>query len=218
MKQVQRIAALALVVGAALIGGMLGGRATDAGAAGSNITCAIPNNVVCTVSNPLGIKSVKVNVNFGGGIGNVAVVDETYVSCPKSVNVHWDPIVPNYAFTVEACSGLKVTNGQPPVVGEKTTAMIIAVKPNAGFPGSGAFVLKTHGDPKPLGLTSKPGTSVFSYPETCSWSQEGNTFVLCDQQYVLGCKLLGGTWTNDGCDGANEGPGGSHPGPKPGGD
>ena len=75
-----------------------------------------------------------------------------------------------------------------------------------------------HGDPKPLGLTSKPGTRVLSYPKTCSWSQEGNTFVLCDQQYVLGCKLLGGTWTNDGCEGAHEGPGGSHPGPKPGGD
>jgi hypothetical protein len=159
------------------------------------------------VSNSAGIKSVKVNVNFGGGIGNVAVVDKAYPSCPKSVQVSWDPVVPNYAFQVEACSGLKVTNGQPPVVGELATGMVIAVKPTASNPKSGAVFLKNAGpggDPKPLGLTSNRGTSVFSYPESCSWSQEGNTFVLCDQQYVLGCKLLGGTWTNDGCDGAHD--------------
>ena len=221
MKQVQRIAALALVVSAALFGGFFGGRAHDAGAAGTTVSCAIPANVVCTVSNPAGIKSVRVDVNFGGDFGTLPVVNNTYPACPKSVQVAWDAIVPNYHFTVEACSGLKVTNGQPPVIGERTAGLVVAVKPTASNPNGGAVFLKSPGpggDPKPLGLTSNPGTSVFSYPQSCSWSEEGSTFVLCDQQYVLGCKLLGGTWTNDGCDGAHEGPGGSHPGPKPGGD
>lgn len=113
MKQVQRIAALALVVGSALVGGMFGSQAHDAGAAGTSIDCSIPLNIVCTVSNPAGIKSVKVNVDFGGEIGTIAVVNKTYPNCPKTVDVHWDPIVPNYAFAVETCDGLKLSGGNP---------------------------------------------------------------------------------------------------------
>ena len=219
MKQVQRIAALALVVGAALIGGFFGGKAHDAGAAGTTVSCAIPNNVVCKVSNPAGIKSVKVMVNFGGGIGTVAVVNEAYPSCPKTVDVHWDPIVPNYAFAVEECSGLKVTNGQPPVGGLKTTGIVAVVQPGAANSG-GVFFLRNAnggGDPMALGLAANTGTSMNTYH--CSWSENGYNFVLCDQQFVQLCKLLGGTWKTEGeCDGAHEGPGGSHPGPRPGGD
>jgi hypothetical protein len=73
--------------------------------------------VVCQVSHPDGIKSVKVKVDFGSGIGVLDVVDEHYSACPKNVQVGWDPIVPNYAFEVETCDGLKLTN--PPSVGSR---------------------------------------------------------------------------------------------------
>jgi hypothetical protein len=57
-----------------------------------------------------------------------------------------------------------------------------------------------------------------SYPSHCSASEGSGNFVLCDQTFVLDCKLLGGTWIpgeggEGDCEGAHEGPGGSHPGP-----
>ena len=198
MKQAQRIAALFLVVGAALLGGFFGGKATDAGAAGTTVNCNIPNNVVCTVSNPAGIKSVKVTVDFGN-LGNIAVVDQTYPACPKSVDVSWDPIVPNYHFTVEACSELKLTNGNPPVVGG-TLKGVIAITPAPSGQGSHrthkpiVMVLRadqTFPTAPGLGLTGGPQTGVLAIPESCGGPY---SFIPCNQWFKSLCSILGGDY------------------------
>jgi len=72
-----------------------------------SIDCEIPNNVVCEVSSPFGIKHVVVKVDFGD-LGIINVVDDHFYGCPGSVSVHWDPIVPNATFEVETCD---VTGG-----------------------------------------------------------------------------------------------------------
>jgi hypothetical protein len=141
MKSLRRIAALFLVAGAALVSSMTMNPA-DADAAGATINCAIPLNVVCQVSHPDGIKSVKVMVDFGD-LGTIAVVDKTYPACPKNVQVSWDPIVPNYQFQVETCSGLKLTNGNDP-----TRA--------GGINDSGIKALVVlNAEPQPLGLAPR---------------------------------------------------------------
>jgi hypothetical protein len=221
MKELLRITALVLVAGAALAGGFFGGKATDAGAAGTTVNCAIPNNIVCTVSNPAGIKSVKVMVDFGN-LGNIAVVDEAYVSCPKTVNVHWDPIVPNYQFFVEPCLELGLSNGNPPIVGSKL-AGIVAFVPAGQYgqtysPRSSVFFLRNAnggGDPKALGLTSQtPGAT--AYPDSCGGPY---SFIPCDQAFKSLCNSLGGDYIPGSggtgkCDGAHDWPSDPSP-PRP---
>ena len=224
MKQAQRIAALFLVAGAALLGGFFGGNATDAGAAGTTINCNIPNNVVCTVSNPAGVKSVKVTVDFGN-LGNIAVVDETYPACPKSVDVHWDPIVPNYDFTVEACSELKLTNGNPLVVGGATVKGIIAIGPAASRQANHRThrpitvtmrADQTFPTVPGLGLTGGPQDGVLAIPESCGGPY---SFIPCDQWFKSLCHILGGDYISGSggtgkCDGANDWPSDPSP-PRP---
>ncbi|WP_428266810.1 hypothetical protein [Haliangium sp.] len=67
------------------------------------INCSVPLNVVCNVSEPAGIKSIK--VTLATGLGPVDVVDQSY-SCVSSATVAWDPIVPGGDIQVETCGGI----------------------------------------------------------------------------------------------------------------
>jgi hypothetical protein len=137
MKTLGRFAALFLVAGTVMAGSMFAGSATGAGASGAYITCEVPQNIVCSVASATGIKRVIVTVDFGGNIGDVNVVDQSYPSCPNGVNVGWDPIVPNYRFTVETCDGLKLLQGGAPSVhGGRVTGIVAdpAPAPSRGCP------------------------------------------------------------------------------------
>jgi V8-like Glu-specific endopeptidase len=74
-----------------------------AGPDDTTIDCSVPLNVVCDVTDPDGIQRVQVELQTAQGA--VFAVDETF-DCQTSVQVSWDPIVPNAEFTVEQCAGL----------------------------------------------------------------------------------------------------------------
>ena len=65
-----------------------GGFAIGGGQAAANVNCSVPNHVVCTVSSNKGIASVKFFINHNGQ--QLAVVNKSYRSCPKSVQVSYD--------------------------------------------------------------------------------------------------------------------------------
>ena len=104
MTTAYRITGLFIVALAALVAA-LAIAAKPADAAGPSIDCEVPNHIECEISHPDGIKQVTVTMMTG--FGPVDVVDESYINCPTSVTVSWDPIVPNASFEVEPCDGFK---------------------------------------------------------------------------------------------------------------
>jgi hypothetical protein len=92
-----------LIIGLAAIAAVMSIGGGKVQAAGATIDCAIPNNIVCDVYHPDGIANVTVTVDFGD-LGLIDVVDKNF-NCQTNVTVSWDPIVPNYAFTVTPCQG-----------------------------------------------------------------------------------------------------------------
>lgn len=75
-----------------------------------NISCTVPNNVVCTISSSKGLKEVTIYSNTGRG--TVAIVDKDYRSCPKTVNVSWDSAYPMSSKKIVECGsmGFKLKN------------------------------------------------------------------------------------------------------------
>lgn len=64
--------------------------------------CEIPNNVVCTVSDPDGFTEVRVNVDFDE-LGSIDVVKQNFPTCQTETTVSWDPIVPNFQILATPC-------------------------------------------------------------------------------------------------------------------
>lgn len=66
--------------------------------------CTVPNSVKCTLSSPNGIASARVHL---GAPHNIDVVNKNYGSCPRSVEVTFDPVagIQNYAVSATECSG-----------------------------------------------------------------------------------------------------------------
>jgi hypothetical protein len=79
-------AAFVLAAGSASFAGKF--VAMPAAGGGAQISCTVPNHVVCTVTSNKGLKSVKISANTPQG--TIAVVDKTYRACPKQVQVAWD--------------------------------------------------------------------------------------------------------------------------------
>lgn len=75
--------------------------ASGAASADTSYNCSVPLNVVCNVSNPLGIERVVVTLETG--LGPVDVVDKAF-ACDTQVQVAWDPIVPGGSMNVTTCS------------------------------------------------------------------------------------------------------------------
>jgi hypothetical protein len=100
-------AALVLVAGSASFAGKF---VAMPAASGAQISCSIPNNVVCTISSAKGLKSVKILSTTPQG--TVAVVDKTYRSCPKQVKVSWDSAYQSSGNQIVECSpmGFKAAN------------------------------------------------------------------------------------------------------------
>lgn len=67
------------------------------------VNCTIPNHVVCNISSPKGIKSVRYQMNNPFGPGLLDLVNETYSNCPRSVTVHWDSAYQPVASTITEC-------------------------------------------------------------------------------------------------------------------
>lgn len=67
--------------------------------------CSIPNNIECEVSDPDGFTDVRVNVDFGGEIGSIDVVNQESSTCRTKTKVSWDPIVPNFEIFATPCGG-----------------------------------------------------------------------------------------------------------------
>lgn len=65
-----------------------GSFAAGGGQAAANVNCSVPNHVVCTVTSNKGIASVKFFINHNGS--QLPIVNKSYRSCPKSVQVSYD--------------------------------------------------------------------------------------------------------------------------------
>ena len=76
--------------------------AMPASGGGAAINCSVPNNVVCTITSNKGLKSVKINSNTPQG--TVAVVNKSYRSCPKQVQVSWDSAYQASSTQIVECS------------------------------------------------------------------------------------------------------------------
>jgi hypothetical protein len=79
-------------------------------AGGAQISCSVPNHVSCTITSAKGLKSVKILSSTPQG--TIAVVDKTYRSCPKTVQVSWDSAYPSSGHQIVECSsmGFKAPN------------------------------------------------------------------------------------------------------------
>ena len=72
--------------------------------AASNVSCSVPNHVVCTVTSDKGLR--EVTFVAGTPFGNIAVVDEDYRGCPKSVQVAYDSAYNVKSTQIVECSGI----------------------------------------------------------------------------------------------------------------
>ena len=108
MKSNFRFAGILVLTLAAMSAVFSPGGFKHATAAGNATTsCSIPNNVVCTVSSPFGVKHVTVTLHTSRG--DAKVVDESF-RCESPVQVSWDPIVPSSSMKVDTCDSLSATN------------------------------------------------------------------------------------------------------------
>ena len=95
-------AALVLAAGSVSFAGKF--VAMPASGGGAQISCSVPNNVVCTITSAKGLKSVKILSNTPQG--TIAVVDKTYRSCPKQVQVSWDSAYQSSGNQIVECSSM----------------------------------------------------------------------------------------------------------------
>lgn len=108
MKRIIKLAATALGVAALVVSaGVLSPAKADA--AGTSISCVIPDLIYCTISNPDGIASVVVTGDTP--FGEIDWVNKTYPGCPTQVQVilggdHVLSAGP-VTFDVTPCQGFK---------------------------------------------------------------------------------------------------------------
>lgn len=152
------LAALALLgaSGAALL------PTAPAAAAGGNTTvsCTIPNSVSCQVSDPDGIASVRVTMDWKGT--TVDLVDESF-ACQTQVAVSWDSAYHADEILVEDCAG-------PPVGGGRGS---LTIGPAPGHPSA----------PSALASSSGGSTQVtYSIPGVFVVTPKGNWYCYEDEE------------------------------------
>ncbi len=68
------------------------------------MSCSVPNSVVCTVTSFKGLKEVEVFSNTPQGV--IKVVDKSYRNCPTSVKVGWDSAYQMSSKKIVECGGI----------------------------------------------------------------------------------------------------------------
>ena len=78
------------------------------------VNCNIPLAITCEISDPSGFMAVRVNVDFGD-LGQIDVVNQSFLTCRTSATVSWDPIVPNFQIFTTSCIPVSggITGGGP---------------------------------------------------------------------------------------------------------
>lgn len=87
-----------------LIAAALAALLAPAAMANVSQNCSVPNAVKCTLSSPNGIATARVHL---GAPHSIDVVNNSYRSCPRSVQVSFDPVagIQNYTVSATECSG-----------------------------------------------------------------------------------------------------------------
>ncbi|GAB1258685.1 hypothetical protein [Aurantivibrio plasticivorans] len=166
--------------------------------AAPQIQCSIPLAVECDVFDSDGFSAVTVAVDFGGEIGVINVVSQSFQNCRNNTVISWDPIVPNYQIITTPCtSGIgKITydgNGK----GSKTPQLSVSsyriIESDDGRSLKAALD-KPDSKPLPSQFTGFKGDDIKQgiFETDCTWTNQDQAKCLvwdCDGDGV--CVELG---------------------------